>query len=223
MSTPPKARWSEFGLRLGPEIKKAARQIRPAGPIPERYFAGLAVRYSEPHRAYHNLAHVVDCLEQFEPAKDLAHDAIAVEMALWYHDVIYDPRAKDNEERSAELAGRVADDIGLPGSFKETVMMLILATKKHDASLAPDAGIMVDVDLSILGRDPLRFDEYERQIRQEYSWVPDDAFAAGRSAVLETFLARPVIYQTKFFREKYETQARENMKRSVQRLRRLPC
>jgi predicted metal-dependent HD superfamily phosphohydrolase len=95
---------------------------------------------------------------------------------------------------------------------------LILATKKHDASLERDAPLMVDVDLSILGRPTQRFDEYEDQIRQEYSWVCPEQFAAGRSAVLQSFLARPAIYCTEFFRNKYERQARDNLKRSLSKL-----
>jgi predicted metal-dependent HD superfamily phosphohydrolase len=207
MSSQAKTKWLELWPKLG------------VSNSPGPYFAALVAHYSEPHRAYHNLAHILDCLEQFVPARHLAHDATAVEMAIWYHDAIYDPRAKDNEERSAGLAASVADELGLPASLKETVNALILATKKHDASLARDAAVLVDVDLSILGRTPHRFDEYEHQIRQEYDWVPADAFAAGRSAVLETFLARPAIYHTELFRAKYEHQARENLKRSIQNLR----
>lgn len=203
MSTTGKAKWFEFWQRLG--VKSS----------PEPYFDGLAAHYSEAHRAYHNLTHILDCLEQFEPAKSLAQEPTAMEMAIWYHDVIYDPRARDNEQRSAELAVRVAKETGLAGSFQETIHALIMATKKHDASLARDAVVLVDVDLSILGRAPQRFNEYEHQIRQEYDWVPAEDFAAGRAAVLETFLARPTIYGTEFFRDKYERQARENLKQSI--------
>ena len=202
-----KTKWTEFWPKNGGlEAQLAA-------------LTGLVAHYSEPHRAYHNLAHIVDCLEQFEPVRPRAHDAAAVEMAIWYHDVIYDPRAKDNEERSADLAVQVAGEAGLPAPFQESVKALILATKKHDASLDRDAGLIVDVDLSILGRDPARFDEYERQIRREYNWVSDDAFAAGRAAVLESFLARPAIYGTEFFKTRYERQARENLNRSLEKLR----
>lgn len=201
-----KTKWFEFWQRLG--VKNS----------PASFFAELEARYSEPHRAYHSLAHVMDCLAEFESAKDAAHDPTAVEMAIWYHDIVYDPRAKDNEEQSAELAAKVSSDIGLPSPLNQRVNRLILATKKHDASLDQDAPLLVDVDLSILGRGPQRFDNYENQIRQEYSWVSDEAFAAGRTAVLESFLTRPVIYSTEFFRNKYEQQARENLKRSISKL-----
>jgi predicted metal-dependent HD superfamily phosphohydrolase len=206
MATQAKTKWIEFWQRLG--VKN--------NPAP--YFAELEAHYSDAHRAYHNLAHVIDCLEEFEPAKGLAHDPLAVEMALWYHDAVYDPRAKDNEERSAKLATKVGGEIGLPNSLNQQVNNLILATKKHDASLDRDAAVMVDVDLSILGRESQRFDEYENQVRQEYSWVSDEAFAAGRTAVLEFFLGRQAIYSTDFFRNRYENQARENLNRSLHKL-----
>ena len=206
MDTQAKTKWIEFWQKLG--VKN--------NPAP--YFTELETRYSEPHRAYHNLAHVADCLEEFEPVKHLARDPLAVEMAIWYHDAVYDPRAKDNEERSAKLATRVGNKISLPSPLNQRVKNLILATKKHDASLDPDAAVLVDVDLSILGRGPRRFDEYENQIRQEYGWVSDEAFAAGRKAVLDSFLTRPVIYSTEIFMNKYEQQARENLKRSIVKL-----
>ena len=206
MATQVNKKWIEFWQKLG--VKN--------NPAP--YFAELEGRYSESHRAYHNLAHVADCLEEFESAKNLVHDPAAVEMAIWYHDSVYDPRAKDNEEQSAGLAAKVGSEIGLPNPLNQQVNNLILATKKHDPSLDHDAAVMVDVDLSILGKEPRRFDEYENQIRQEYSWVSDEAFAAGRMAVLESFLTRPVIYSTESFRNKYEHQARENLKRSISKL-----
>lgn len=202
-----KTKWLELWQRLGVQNSPAS------------FFAELEARYSERYRAYHNLAHVMDCLAEFESARSLAHDPSAVEMAIWYHDAVYDPRAKDNEEQSAGLAAKVGSEIGLPSSLNQRVNNLILATKKHDASLDRDAAVMVDVDLSILGREPQRFDEYENQIRQEYGWVSDEAFAAGRTAVLESFLARPVVYSTELFRNKYEQQARENLKRSINKFK----
>lgn len=185
---------------------------------PTHYFADLKARYSEPHRAYHNWTHVLDCLDEFKTAQVIAEDAAAVEMAIWYHDVVYDSKAKNNEEQSAELAAKVCDEVGIAESRKRKVKDLILATKKHEATEG-DAAIVVDVDLSILGRDPIRFRDYENQIREEYNWASDEAFASGRVSVLEGFLARPVIYSTEFFRDKYEQQARENLISSIQSLR----
>ena len=209
MASQAKTKWLEFWQRLG--VKND----------PASYFAELESRYSEPHRAYHNLAHVLDCLEQFETAKQLTHDPLAVELAIWYHDSVYDPRAKDNEESSAQLATKVGNELELADSLKRRATNLILATKKHDGSLEQDTAVMVDIDLSIFGQESKRFDEYENQIGQEYNWVSQSEYVVGRTAVLKTFLARPSIYTTGFFHNKYEQQARENLNRSILKLQNL--
>src|SRR6185295_2150491 len=113
---------------------------------------------------------------------------------------------------------RIGDELALPGQLQHQVKHLILITKKHDRSADIDAALMTDVDLSILGRDERDFDAYEAAIRREYSWVPEPAFIAGRTAVLESFLSRPTIYATPFFENKYEQPARRNLKRSISRL-----
>ncbi len=174
--------------------------------------------YLQPHRAYHNLRHIDDCLRQLDLARDLAESPDAVEMALWFHDVVYEPRAKDNEEKSAEWARRVGRDAGLAGEFATAVEALILATK-HDALPAtPDARLIVDIDLSILGRSGPDFDAYEEAIRQEYRWVPDLLFRPGRAKILRAFLARPAIYSTQRFHAHLEQAARKNLERSLVRL-----
>jgi predicted metal-dependent HD superfamily phosphohydrolase len=183
---------------------------------PSPVYARLVASYSEPHRAYHNLTHIRNCLEEFEKARHLAAVPDSIEMAIWFHDAVYNPRAKDNEERSAELALSVAREAKLPAAFSQRVADLILATRHAAPPPDPDAALLVDVDLSILGQPSERFDDYERQIRQEYDWVEAAAFAAGRGAILKSFLERAAIFSTPFFRDKYERQARENLKRSIE-------
>jgi predicted metal-dependent HD superfamily phosphohydrolase len=102
------------------------------------------------------------------------------------------------------------------------VETLILATRHAAIPTEPDAHLLVDIDLSILGRPPREFDAYEAKIRQEYAWVSDDAFRQGRRAILELFLGRRSIYQTAFFREQFEAQARENLTRSMISLSQIP-
>jgi predicted metal-dependent HD superfamily phosphohydrolase len=98
------------------------------------------------------------------------------------------------------------------------VYSLILSTRHQAAASGVDAEILVDIDLSILGAVPVRFDEYERQVREEYSWVPDFLFRRERKAILKEFLARPRIFSTTHFRDRYEQQARSNIERSLERL-----
>ncbi|MDO8504401.1 MAG: N-methyl-D-aspartate receptor NMDAR2C subunit [Candidatus Liptonbacteria bacterium] len=185
---------------------------------PSNAYDDLATRYSESHRAYHTLEHIVNCLDEFEQVQHLVGNPNAVEFALWYHDAIYNTKAKDNEEKSAELAVGAAKRTSLPGNLGQSAANLILATKHAEIPADPDSRFLVDIDLSILGQSEDRFDEYERQIRKEYAWVPEDAFVSGRGAILKSFLGRPSIYSTEFFRNKYEAQARLNIARSIARL-----
>jgi len=178
----------------------------------------LVKRYAEPHRAYHTLEHIEHCLNELDQVRRLAINPDAIELALWYHDAIYDTKAKDNEERSAAFAAKVIKNALLPDNLGQTIATLIMATKHTVASADPDAQLLVDIDLSILGQSEDKFDEYERQIRKEYGWVADDMFVAGRSAILKSFLDRPTIYSMRFFRSKYEAQARLNIARSLARL-----
>lgn len=113
-------------------------------------FAGIVRAYMSEGRAYHNLLHIEQCFDEFEQVGFFLRDPDAVEFALWYHDMVYDTSAKDNEERSARLAVLQASDLGFNGSFTEKVSRLILATKHDVVPEDPDAKIMVDIDLSIL-------------------------------------------------------------------------
>lgn len=200
-------RWAQLWQRVAKKV-----------PPPE-YFQGLVAMYSEPHRHYHNARHIIDCLAEFDRVKALASDPVAVELAIWLHDAVYDTHAGDNEERSAELAKNWLKQFGVGVEVIDAVYRLVLATKNHDGSLHADAPLLVDVDLSILGRAPDRFWDYEHQIREEYGWVEAAVFASKRAEILERFLGRKRIYQTDIFFQQLEGQARENLKVSIQRLR----
>ena len=144
-----------------------------------------------------------------------------MEFALWFHDAVYDPKAGDNEEKSAALARACLIESNASSLFTETVVRLVLATKNHPGNSDGDTDLIVDVDLSILGRDEKRFFEYEAQIRQEYGWVPASIFAPKWIEILERFLNRDQIYSTDWFRDKYEVKARRNLAASISCLRSL--
>ena len=158
------------------------------------WFEILAARYSEPHRHYHTSHHIEECLDEFDPVRHLASQPVAVELAIWFHDAIYDTHATDNEEQSALLAEQCLSESRASTDMRLAVWDLVLATRIHEASKHVDSPLLLDVDLSILGKNENRFREYESQIRQEYSWVPDDIFAARRAEILEGFLERDRIY-----------------------------
>ncbi len=196
-------RWNDLWQALGAE---------PQNPI---LFDQLRSRYAEPHRVYHTLDHIQDCLQQFDAARFLAGRPAEVEVAIWFHDAIYDPRKPDNEERSAWWAERALSEAGVPPLTPQRVRDLIVVTDHNILPDGRDASLLVDIDLSILGRAPADFDEYERKIRGEYAWLPVEAYREGRAAILRRFLARKPIYQTGHFYRLFEEQARRNLERSL--------
>ena len=176
--------------------------------------------YRDEARAYHNVRHLEECLGHLDDVRRRLRRPDEVEAAVWFHDVIYDPHAADNEERSADLADRLLGPAGVPTEYLAEIRRLVLATG-HRGSPDPqdDASAITDIDLTILGAARDRFDEYEADIRREYAFVPDDQFRRRRREILESFMARPAIYATPWFRERYEARARENLGRSIAALR----
>jgi len=174
--------------------------------------------YAEPHRHYHNRQHIADSLREFDQVRQLAVEPEAVEFAIWFHDAVYDSHASDNEERSAELARTWLKQTGATDALTNSVRQLVLATKSHDGTLHPDAPLLVDVDLSILGQSPQKFWEYEKGIRAEYDWVDQKTFATKRAEILQGFLVRPRLYHTEFFFSRFEVQARSNLRASIEQL-----
>lgn len=179
-------------------------------------------KYSEPHRAYHTLEHIAECLEVFAAMRALAADADLVEFAIWAHDIIYDTHRDDNERLSAEWARRALLDAGLPSARAAQAHALVIATAHVAPPADADSQLLVDVDLAILGASRKRFEEYERAIRREYSWVPEQVFRTRRTEILERFLQRPTIYTSAWCRERFESAARENIERSLRVLREDP-
>lgn len=183
-----------------------------------RTIDALIARYTEPHRAYHNLEHIVACLRELDREHPIATPYDAIEWAIWFHDAIYDSQAKDNEERSAELALRTMRELGITNPSAADVTRRILATRHRDTPVRDDERLLIDIDLSILGQSPAVFDRYDEAIRREYAWVSDEDYRRGRTAVLRSFLDRETIYHTPVFKSRLESQARENLRRAIQRL-----
>ena len=182
---------------------------------PPALFDGVRERYAEPHRAYHTGQHIEECLASFDDARERCERPAEVELALWFHDAIYDPRASDNEQRSAEWVAHELESAGASSEIMTAVRALILTTRHEAVPAGGDEQILTDIDLAILGASRERFFEYEAQVRIEYSWVPDALFRRERAKLLRAFLARPSIYSTTFFREKLEANARENLTASI--------
>lgn len=180
-------------------------------------FNQLIAAYSERHRHYHTLQHLRECLHAFDAARTLALRPGEVELALWFHDAVYDVHRDDNEERSAEWAAMAMRHAGLQDAAVQRVHALIMATKHKALPSDIDAQVLVDVDLAILGAAEARFDESDAQIRREYAHVPEPAFREGRCCVLRSFLERPRLYATEAFHQALGEQARRNLARAIAR------
>jgi predicted metal-dependent HD superfamily phosphohydrolase len=160
--------------------------------LADRAFEDVSKQYAGPGRFYHTLDHVQNVLETVESLGSQARNLNAIKLAAWLHDVIYDSQASDNEERSADFAERLCEKLSIPDG--RPVASLILKTKTHDAGHDPDAQVLLDADLAILGAGEAVYQTYAEQIRQEYAWVPEADYRNGRRRVLENFLNRPRIF-----------------------------
>ena len=196
-----KASWHALGVAWVPSLQDC--------------FDDLVARYSERHRKYHTLQHLDECFSNFDLLRPLANHAAEVEIALWFHDAIYDPRSKRNEANSSALATKTVLDAGGSTESAGRIEALVMATRHAAVPRENDARVLVDVDLSILGAPAARFDEYEAQVREEYAWVPGFIYRRERRKILQGFLARPAIFSTAPFLERYEQQARVNIGRSL--------
>jgi len=180
----------------------------------------LEAAYAEPHRRYHGRAHVEDCLAELAAVPGVsAAERRVLELAIWWHDAVYDPARPDNEERSAVRAEAALREAGEPAALAAEVARLVRLTKGHAVEPGDRMGaLLVSIDLSILGRLPEAYDAYAAAIRQEYAFVPEDAWRAGRSAVLRRFLEADTIYPNEALRGRYEAAARGNLGRELDRL-----
>ncbi|TPN88362.1 hypothetical protein FJ987_19895 [Mesorhizobium sp. CU2] len=188
--------------------------------IDEALKGELSELYQAEDRHYHSLAHIQAMLALADEYRSLLDDPGAVEAAIWFHDAIYDSRAKDNEAKSAELAQKRLAGRADPHRL-ERITAMINATATHqlppfrDEDALNDAAFLLDMDLAILGAEPAAFDAYEKAVRLEYGWVEEPMWRAGRAAVLQNFIARPHIFYTDEFRRRFEPRARQNLERSL--------
>jgi predicted metal-dependent HD superfamily phosphohydrolase len=176
-------------------------------------FDQLVQAYTEPHRHYHTLEHIGEMLKiSGKLGRGLPHP-VELSLAVWYHDVVYDPRSKTNEEDSAAVAEQQLTLLGVEPYQRNIVMELILVTKHNAGMTSPlaEVDVLLDADLAILGASEQRYARYAADIRKEYAWVPDDEYRVARRGVLEGFLKRPAIYRTPWLLTEGEARARANM------------
>jgi predicted metal-dependent HD superfamily phosphohydrolase len=159
--------WRSLGVRTGPQD----------------VFDELIKAYSSPDCFYHTLVHIEDCLSIFDQTKSLAFHPTETELAIWFHDGVYDTHRTNNEQKSAEWAWITIERLGINNDTADIVADLVRATRHTNEITDVDAQLIVDVDLSILGREADVFWRYEEDIRKEYAWVPEPAFRRKRTEI----------------------------------------
>jgi predicted metal-dependent HD superfamily phosphohydrolase len=199
-------RWTALWHRLG--ARGDSRSV----------FDRLVAAYAEPARAYHTAEHIEECLTLLDASRVPVPHPDEVETAIWFHDAVYAAGNADNEARSAELARASLGDAGVASDVIGRISDLVLETRHVTVPDQPDAALLCDIDLAILGRSREVFDVFERRIRQEYAMVPEPMYRRGRSEILRRFLQRASIFQTDWFRQRFEDAARANLERALKTL-----
>lgn len=176
--------------------------------------AGILSAYSEPHRRYHGLAHLIYIFDQLDSLHDTLTEPARVWMAAWYHDIVYDTHRKDNEARSADRASIALPGLGADSDLVERVDALIRATASHqDGGQDGDDALFLDVDYSILGAPDDVYDRYAEGVRDEYGWAPGLLYRQGRRAFLKDAQAAERTFLTDQFETEFGEKARANMRR----------
>jgi predicted metal-dependent HD superfamily phosphohydrolase len=183
----------------------------------------LLGNYADASRHYHDLTHLDEVLRNVDELAGVAHAPDVVRLAAWFHDAVYDPRADDNEERSARLAEHMLTDLRVDDSAVAEVARLVRLTAGHDAGdNDPDAAVLCDSDLAILAAGETRYAEYVAGVRAEYAYVPDDEFARGRADVLRQLMSQRSLFRTPTAHATWETAARANVTAELARLDQFP-
>ncbi|MEV5240999.1 hypothetical protein AB0K89_18120 [Streptomyces cinnamoneus] len=208
-SGPPHARHESLRARW----RQTVEQVRAgAEPDPGPYAEDLLARWSEPQRRYHTADHLDAVLGHLDALAAHADDIESVRLAAWFHDAVYRPDRSENEERSAHLAERALAELGVDPGRTAEVARLVRLTVGHDPVPGDHNGeTLCDADLAVLGGTPQQYAAYAAAVREEYAFVPDDAFRAGRADVLRRLLDLPRLFRTPLGHDRWELLARRNL------------
>ncbi|RYD98920.1 MAG: hypothetical protein EOP54_05985 [Sphingobacteriales bacterium] len=176
----------------------------------------IETAYNLPERHYHTLTHIEQMLDLLDEVKEACSDLVSLQLAVFYHDIVYDAQRNDNEVQSAAIARKRLTELGYEPV--EKVVTLILATQKHESSGDTDRNYLLDTDLVILGAERSRYEAYARQVREEYRIYPDEVYNPGRVQVLQHFLYSARIFKTDYFYHKLEGAARFNLRNEIELL-----
>ena len=186
----------------------------------EKSFTQIVAAYSNPNRYYHTLEHIHHVLEVIQTLKDKTQNLTSVQIAAWFHDIVYETQATENEEKSANYAVELLSFLSIPCNVVKNVKRLILATKNHQALTNDgDAQVLLDADLAILGSNPSEYRKYTQAIRNEYIWVPRLEYFLARRELLQNFLQRENIYFTQVMQQTKEENAIKNLRAEIEQIR----
>lgn len=180
----------------------------------------LRIHYSQKHRKYHNVTHIDSVLFELTSARHVAESYSSIELALWFHDAIYNSFSKTNEKDSADLAASFISENSGTEELQKTVYSLIMATEHNFVPEVNDQKLIVDIDLSILGSSESSYAKFETAIREEYKYVPWFIFRKKRIELLQYFLSRKSIYSTEYYIDLLEKHARKNIESAIVTLKR---
>jgi predicted metal-dependent HD superfamily phosphohydrolase len=173
----------------------------------------VVARHREARRRYHGVRHVTWVVRHVRElaAEVPTDDPDAIVVAAFFHDAVYDPRAADNEEQSAQLAERVLAELGWDERRGRRVGDLVRATAVHTGAGDADTDVLLDADLAVLGSEPSAYQAYVTGVRAEYAHIDDEAWRHGRGQVLRDLLARDPLYATAPARRRWVSRAAANM------------
>jgi predicted metal-dependent HD superfamily phosphohydrolase len=177
----------------------------------QQLWSEIETTYAHPKRHYHNFAHLEHLLRELNAVKEQIQDWDAALFSVFYHDIVYNPLRRDNEERSTVIAEDRLHTIDVPAEKINVCKAHIMCTKTHARGTNNDSNYFTDADLSILGQEQSAYKEYAIAIRKEYALYADNLYYPGRKAVLDHFLQMESIFKTAHFFDKYEKQARKNL------------
>lgn len=187
------------------------------------FFETMISRYTEPRRHFRSLHRLAECFDAYDPVSHLCDRPVEIEMAIWFHGAVHDPLRKDNVVLSSELAFASLTKSGVEVLAASRVAKLVLATAHRNPPTSNDMGMLLDVDLSILGASPERFLQYENQIRWEHAHMSDELFIKARTQFVARHLRRVReggnVFHTQAFRSTLEASALANLHGSLKRLK----
>lgn len=185
--------------------------MSPPSPSAGTVFADLRARLDAPGREFHNLGHIDECLRHLDTVASRLADPAAVEMALWFHDAVYEAGDPANERRSADLF--LAQANGASPAFRRRVVGLIMATERKQAPRTQDARFIDDIDLAGFGGSWSSFAHNSERLRREFASMSDDDYSRGQWRFLSRLRRRPRFFRTPYFRDRYEARAHANLDR----------